>query len=78
LPVMELEEFPVPKAVRVNDRSRVHLAELGSAELTLCGQVGTLTVVELTIDEIDELPSAEKCSRCAAAMNGRARIKRLT
>lgn len=84
---MELEDFPVPRAVRVNGRTKVHLAELGSAPcrpecktagVALCGSEGELTVVEMEPEEIDELPLAEKCLRCASAANGRARIKRLT
>lgn len=77
MPVFELEEFPEPKPVRVNDRSRVHLAELPNAGGTLCGQVGELTVVELTLEEIDELPVDERCRRCASAATGQARVKRL-
>jgi hypothetical protein len=74
-----LEEFPVPRAVRVNDRPKIHLAEpeLGASQ-SLCGQEGTLTAVELTMEEIDELPQVEKCQKCPAAANGRARIRRLT
>lgn len=78
MPVFELEEFPEPKPVRVNDRSRVHLAEPAAAGETLCGQVGELTVVELTLEEIDELPPGEKCRKCPSAATGQARVKRLT
>lgn len=87
MPVLELEEFPVPKPVRPvgagGKLGRVHLTDQPEPSVTgdvvlLCGNVGPVEAVELSLEEIDELPVHDKCRRCASAMNGRARIKRFT
>lgn len=74
---MTLEGVPEPKAVRVNDRSKVHLTDQAAGKITFCGQTGTLTPVAMSMEEIDELPAAEKCLRCASVTQSRARARRI-